>query len=112
MHLTKREFTKGMAAAAGLAGLGPAVALAAEVSAAEARAIAKEAYIYGFPMVDSYRIQHAYFVDTKNPEYKGRGTSWSISRGSTPPPTPRCRRRIPIRPIRCSAWTFAPSRWC
>ena len=36
----------------------------------EARAIAKEAYIYGFPMVDNYRIQYAYFVDTKNPEYK------------------------------------------
>ncbi|ATU91203.1 DUF1254 domain-containing protein [Phyllobacterium zundukense] len=41
------------------------------VTPEEARAIAKEAYIYGFPMVDSYRIQHAYFVDTKNPEYKG-----------------------------------------
>ena len=40
------------------------------VSPAEARAIAKEAYIYGFPMVDSYRIQHAYFVDPKSPEYK------------------------------------------
>lgn len=40
------------------------------VSPAEARAIAKEAYIYGFPMVDSYRIQHAYFVDRQNPEYK------------------------------------------
>jgi hypothetical protein len=43
---------------------------AQDVTAAEAREIAKEAYIYGFPMVDSYRIQHAYFVDTKNPEYK------------------------------------------
>jgi hypothetical protein len=41
-----------------------------DVSAAEARAIAKEAYIYGEPMVDNYRIQHAYFVDTKNPEFK------------------------------------------
>jgi hypothetical protein len=40
------------------------------VTAAEARTIAKEVYIYGFPMVDNYRIQHAYFVDTKNPEYK------------------------------------------
>jgi hypothetical protein len=40
------------------------------VSPAEARAIAKEAYIYGFPMVDSYRIQHAYFVDRANPEFK------------------------------------------
>jgi len=36
----------------------------------EVRAIAKEAYIYAYPMVDSYRIQHAYFVDQKNPEYK------------------------------------------
>jgi hypothetical protein len=44
---------------------------AQDVTAADARAIAKEAYIYGFPMVDNYRIQHAYFVDTGNPEYKG-----------------------------------------
>lgn len=41
------------------------------VTPAEARVIAKEAYIYGYPMVDSYRIEYAYFVDTKNPEYKG-----------------------------------------
>jgi hypothetical protein len=41
------------------------------VSPAEARAIAKEAYIYGFPMVDSYRIQHSYFVDRQNPQFKG-----------------------------------------
>jgi hypothetical protein len=39
-------------------------------TSAEARAIAKEAYIYGFPMVDNYRIQYAYFVDRKSPEYK------------------------------------------
>ena len=37
----------------------------------QARAIAKEAYIYGFPMVDSYRVQYSYFVDKNNPEYKG-----------------------------------------
>ncbi len=28
----------------------------------EARAIAREAYTYGYPLVDGYRIQHAYFV--------------------------------------------------
>lgn len=37
---------------------------------AEVRSIAKEAYIYGFPLVDSYRVQHAYFVDKNDPEYK------------------------------------------
>lgn len=36
----------------------------------EARAIAKEAYIYDFPLVDSYRIQHSYFVDSSRPEFK------------------------------------------
>lgn len=71
MNITKRDFTKGLVLAAGFAGFAPAVVLAGDVTAAEARAITKEAYIYGFPMVDSYRIQHAYFVDTKNPEYKG-----------------------------------------
>jgi len=41
------------------------------VSPAEARTIAKEAYVYGFPIVDNYRIQHAYWMDKTNPEYKG-----------------------------------------
>ena len=40
----------------------------------EARAIAKDAYTYGFPLVDNYRIQYSYFVDTANPEYK---TGWN-----------------------------------
>ncbi|MEQ9561588.1 MAG: DUF1254 domain-containing protein, partial [Woeseiaceae bacterium] len=40
------------------------------VTPAEARAIAKEAYIYGYPLVDSYRIQYAYFVDKNDNSYK------------------------------------------
>ncbi len=44
---------------------------AQEISPAEARAIAKEAYIYGFPLVDNYRIQYSYFADRSSPEYKG-----------------------------------------
>ena len=43
---------------------------AASITPKEARAIVKEAYIYGFPMVDSYRIQHAYFVNRQSPEFK------------------------------------------
>jgi len=43
---------------------------AAAITPAEARAIAKEAYIYGYPMVDSYRIQHAYYVNRESPEFK------------------------------------------
>jgi hypothetical protein len=47
-----------------------APAQAQTVTPAEARAIAKDAYIYGFPIVDSYRILYSYFVDRSSPEYK------------------------------------------
>jgi hypothetical protein len=43
----------------------------AAVTPEQARAIAKEAYIYGFPLVDNYRVQYAYFVNKQDPEYKG-----------------------------------------
>ena len=36
----------------------------------EARTIAKEAYIYGFPLVDNYRIQYSYFVNRDGAEFK------------------------------------------
>ena len=42
----------------------------ADITPEEAQAIAKEAYIYGFPLVDSYRVQYGYFVDRQNPEFK------------------------------------------
>ena len=45
--------------------------VAAQTTPAELRDIIKEAYTYGFPMVDSYRIQYSYFVDQADPEYKG-----------------------------------------
>ncbi|WP_322044997.1 DUF1254 domain-containing protein [Paraburkholderia sp. J67] len=37
---------------------------------AEARSIAHDAYVYGYPLVDNYRIQHSYFVDKTGREYK------------------------------------------
>lgn len=41
-----------------------------EITPEEAKQIAKEAYIYGNPMVDSYRIIYSYFIDQNNQEYK------------------------------------------
>ncbi|TDO70390.1 hypothetical protein EV143_1119 [Flavobacterium chryseum] len=46
-----------------------------ELSLEEVRATAKEAYTYGFPIVDNSRIQYAYFVDKQNPEYKA---PWNV----------------------------------
>ena len=58
------------------------------VTPAEARAIAKDAYVYGFPIVDNYRIQHAYWVDKTTPEYKGPWNQiWNSARVYTPADT-------------------------
>jgi hypothetical protein len=57
----------------------------ATLSPGDARAIAKEATTYGFPLVDSYRIQYTYFVDRGNPEYKaGWNTLVNNARVYTP----------------------------
>jgi len=40
------------------------------MDASALREIAKEGYIYGYPMVDGYRVQYAYFQDRSNPEFK------------------------------------------
>jgi hypothetical protein len=44
------------------------------VTLEDARAIAKEAYIHGNPVVDKYRNQYDYFVNEQSPEY---GASWN-----------------------------------
>jgi len=71
--LTRRTVTSGLGA---LPIAGALSAHAAElITPSRAREIAKEAYIYGFPLVDNYRIQYAYYVDKTNPEYKG---TWNL----------------------------------
>ena len=37
----------------------------------EIREIAKEGYIFGFPMVMGYKLMHAYAIDENSPEFKG-----------------------------------------
>jgi hypothetical protein len=45
-----------------------------DVTPEEARAIAKEAYIYANPLVDSYRAMYSWFIDRQSPEFKA---SWN-----------------------------------
>jgi hypothetical protein len=70
----KRTSTRS-AALATLIGLTAACTTAVEPTAIvepeEAEAIARDAYIYGFPMVMNYKTLWNYVVDEGNPEYKG-----------------------------------------
>jgi hypothetical protein len=60
----------------------------AAVSEAEARAVSRDAYVYGLPMVDTYRVMYAYSVDKDNPQYKGPFNSvLNIARVFTPDDT-------------------------
>jgi hypothetical protein len=84
--ITRRGFVGGVAMLPVLHLTGADAQL--NVSPEEARSIAKEAYIYGFPIVDNYRIQHAYWVDKTTPEYKGPWNQiWNSARVYTPADT-------------------------
>jgi hypothetical protein len=41
------------------------------MSPAQVRTIAKDAYIYGYPMVQTYLTMYAFSIDKGNPQYKG-----------------------------------------
>jgi hypothetical protein len=41
------------------------------MNAAEISAIAQEAFIYGYPIVDAHNVIHKYVLDRRSPEYKG-----------------------------------------
>jgi hypothetical protein len=66
----------------------PLTAQAADVTPDEARAIAKEAAVYGFPVIDSYRVNYEYFFKPGTPEYKGApNTLINVPRVYTPADT-------------------------
>jgi hypothetical protein len=81
--MTSSFQTNRRAVLAALASIGASASLGATASrsaggTAEAdtpRAIAKEATIWGFPLVDNYRVQYSYFVDRGDPEFKA---PWNV----------------------------------
>ena len=77
-----------VAAIAGCGGKSEAPTGSSAVTPQEMRTIAKEAYVYGFPMVDMYRIENAYAVSKDSGQYLG---DWnqihSIARVFTPADT-------------------------
>ena len=46
-------------------------AQAGSASVEEIRAISRDAYVFGFPLVMGYKTLYNYVIDTDNPEYKG-----------------------------------------
>jgi hypothetical protein len=60
-------------------------AFAQSLVADEARAIARDATIYGVPMLEDYRIQYSYFVNRNDPDFKAPwNTLNNVARVFTP----------------------------
>ena len=53
------------------AGLARGPAEAQPLPLAEVRTVARDAYIWGFPIVDNYRMQSGYFLNKASSEYRG-----------------------------------------
>ncbi|KRC73128.1 hypothetical protein D3C87_512280 [compost metagenome] len=82
-NASQRSFPKAIAAAtlagslAGCSFTSPDAATGSQsvgiqgVTAQQARSIAREAYLYGTPMVASYQAMYAFSIDKKSPQYKG-----------------------------------------
>jgi hypothetical protein len=71
-----------------LAFIGVLPAQSAELTRKETIRIARDAYIYGVPLVSIYTTLYAFSIDTKNPEYKGPFNSvLNIARVFTPKDT-------------------------
>lgn len=96
-HACRRPLPRSIAAvalAAGLAGCSftsPDAATGSQsvgiqgVTAQQARSIAREAYLYGTPMVVSYQAMYAFSIDKQNPHYQGPfNTVQSIGRVAAP----------------------------
>jgi hypothetical protein len=68
--------------------LGLATARAADLTPAETKAIAEEAFIYGFPMVMNYGVMNKYFIDKSSDQYKcGFNEIYNTARVYTPKDT-------------------------
>jgi len=75
-------------AAAMAASVMPASAATEGVSTTEARALAHEAYVFGYPLVKNYGVLHTYFTDAGNAEYKAPwNTLYNEARLYTPDDT-------------------------
>jgi len=68
--------------------LGLAALCTAAHAQTDVRAIAKEAYIYGVPLIEQYKVMHAFSIDKSNPQYKGPfNTILNVARVFTPDDT-------------------------
>lgn len=89
MKLRRRTFLfSGIAAASGIGRVAaqvlPHPADAPQTSAADTRQIARDAYLFAYPLVLYYRTMYRQAIDAKSPTYAGGFGHWAHVRPATP----------------------------
>ena len=79
-----------------------------QLAKGEARKIAEEAFVYGFPMVMNYAVFYEYFVDKTSGQYKAP-INQLFSGAFIRPRTRRSSHPTATHRTRSSRWTCAPS---
>jgi hypothetical protein len=79
------------------------------LSPQETRQIAKEAYIYGFPLVTNYETLHKQAVDTTGHDYRAPFNTIASLANVATPEDKFLSRLTPIPHIRSFGWTCVPS---
>jgi len=80
--------------------------------AEDIRELARDAYIWGFPIVDNYRVMDAYVLDPKNPEYKGPFNTVANNARLYTPRDKAIQTPTRTRRTRWCGWTCAPNPSC
>lgn len=81
----KFMLTSSMAILLSAAGCSSNKPSASALSAADARAIAKEAFIYGFPMAANYQTMYKQAIDKSSPDYRGTFNTVNSSKSVATP---------------------------
>ena len=79
------------------------------LSVSDARAIAKEAYIYGFPMAANYQTMYKQAIDKTSSDYRGAFNTIHSSQSVATPADNSSSHRIRILLIPICGWIFGLS---
>lgn len=82
-----------------------------ELKAVVAIAIAREAFIYGFPIVEGYKTLYKQAVDTSGSDDKAPINHIGHARDVATPEDTWVVAPNPTRPTHLRGWIFAPSLW-
>jgi hypothetical protein len=87
------------------------IATSGSPNSEDLRAIAREAYLYAFPMAANYQTLYKQAIDTSSHDYRAPFNSLTNASSVATPEDKFVVTPIPTRPTPMSGWIFVQSPW-